>query len=121
MNHFEVLFDIIKTARHKVDLIVHFLVGVGQALEYLRLLGVLVGRLLGEAQDELDFLFDKAMENPIIVKEVEASPYTFSTMMLESFIALPGVPEDLKERMRQLIHADMGAVAAMAGKVQKAS
>jgi flavin-dependent dehydrogenase len=70
---------------------------------------------------ELDFLFDKAMENPIIVKEVEASPYTFSTMMLESFIALPGVPEDLKERMRQLIHADMGAVAAMAGKVQKAS
>ena len=70
---------------------------------------------------ELDFLFDKAMENPIVLKEAEASPYTFSTMMLESFIALPGVPEDLKERMRQLIDADMAQVAAMAGKVQKAS
>ena len=69
---------------------------------------------------ELDFLFDKAMENPIILKEAEASPYTFSTMMLESFMALPGVPKELVDRMQVIIDADMAQVAQVVGQVQKA-
>ena len=70
--------------------------------------------------EELDFLFDLSEKYPIVMEEAEASPYTFSTMMMQSFMALPGVSDELKERMQFIIDADMGQVAQVVGKVQKA-
>jgi flavin-dependent dehydrogenase len=69
---------------------------------------------------ELDFLFELSEKNPIVVDEAEASPYDFTKMVLEQFIAMPEVPEDLKTRMQEIIDADMSKVATVIGKTQKA-
>lgn len=70
--------------------------------------------------EELDYLFDLAEQYPIVMEQADASPYDFSTMMLQSFMQLPGVPEDLKNRMQVIIDADMAQVAQVVGQVQKA-
>jgi hypothetical protein len=41
-------------------------------------------------------------------------------MMLESFMALPGVPKELVDRMQVIIDADMAQVVQVVGQVQKA-
>ena len=69
---------------------------------------------------ELDFLFDLNEKHPIVIEEPNATPYDLSLMILQSCMALPEVPDDLKQRMQKLIDADMGAVAAVIGKVQEA-
>ncbi len=68
---------------------------------------------------ELDFLFDLSEKNPIVVDEVEATPYTFTQMVMEQFMAMPEVPEKLKERMQFIIDADMSKVMQVVGQVQK--
>ena len=70
--------------------------------------------------EELDYLFDLSEKYPIVMEEAEASPYTFSTMMMRSFMQLPGVSNELKERMQFIIDADMGLVAQVVGQVQRA-
>jgi hypothetical protein len=69
---------------------------------------------------ELDFLFELSEKNPIVVDEVEASPFEFTTMVFQQFMAMPEVPDHLKERMQKIIDADMATVASVIGKVQQA-
>ena len=69
---------------------------------------------------ELDFLFDLSNKYPIVLEEAEATPYDFTAMVMQSFMAMPEVSDDLKQRMQQIIDADMGQVAQVVGKVQKA-
>ena len=69
---------------------------------------------------ELDFLFELSEKNPIVVDEADASPYDFTKMVLEQFIAMPEVPEDLKVRMQEIIDADMSKIVTVIGKTQKA-
>lgn len=68
---------------------------------------------------ELDFLFELSEKYPIVVDEVSATPYTFTEMVMQSFMEMPGVSDDLKKRMQLIIDADMSQVAAVVGKVQK--
>jgi flavin-dependent dehydrogenase len=68
---------------------------------------------------ELDFLFDLSKKYPIVLEEAEATPYDFTTMVMQSFMAMPEVSDDLKKRMQLIIDADMAQVAQVAGKVQK--
>ncbi len=70
--------------------------------------------------EELDFLFDLAEKNPIVVDEAEASPFDFAAMVFHHFMAMPEVPEYLKQRMQEVIDADQAKVATVIGKVQKA-
>lgn len=69
---------------------------------------------------ELDFLFELSEKNPIVVDEAEATPYDFTKMVMEQFIAMPEVPDDLKKRMQGIIDADMATVATVIGKGQRA-
>jgi len=68
---------------------------------------------------ELDFLFDLSQKNPIVLEEAEATPYDFTTMVMQSFMAMPEVSDELKKRMQLIIDADMAQVAQVVGKVQK--
>jgi flavin-dependent dehydrogenase len=69
---------------------------------------------------ELDFLFELSEKNPIVLEEAKATPYDFTTMVMQSFMAMPEVSDDLKKRMQAIIDADMAQVAQVVGKVQKA-
>lgn len=68
---------------------------------------------------ELDFLFELSEKNPIVMDEAEATPYDFTTMVMQAFMAMPEVSDDLKKRMQFIIDADMSEVAQVVGKVQK--
>jgi len=69
---------------------------------------------------ELDFLFELSEKNPIVVDEAEATPYDFTKVVMEQFIAMPEVSDDLKKRMQQIIDGDMGMIATVIGQAQKA-
>ncbi len=69
---------------------------------------------------ELDFLFELSEKNPIVVDEPAATPYDFTTMVMQQFMAMPEVPDDLKKRMQDIIDADMAKVATVIGKGQRA-
>ena len=69
---------------------------------------------------ELDFLFDMSQKYPIVMEEAEATPYDFTTMVMQQFIAMDEVPEELKDRMRMVIKADMSVLSQLIGKTQKA-
>lgn len=68
---------------------------------------------------ELDFLFDLSKKRPIVMEEAEATPYDFTTMVMQAFMAMPEVSDDLKKRMQDIIDADMAKVAQVVGQVQK--
>ena len=70
--------------------------------------------------EELDFLFDLAEKNPIVLEEAEASPFDFAAMVFQHFMAMPEVPDYLKQRMQDVIDADQAKVATVIGQVQKA-
>ncbi len=55
-----------------------------------------------------------------MLEEAEATPYDFTTMVMQNFMSMPGVSDELKERMQLIIDADMTQVAQVVGKVQKA-
>ena len=69
---------------------------------------------------ELDFLFDLSEKNPIVVDEAEATPYDFTKVVMEQFIAMPEVPDELKKRMQTIIDGDMGLISTVIGQSQKA-
>lgn len=69
---------------------------------------------------ELDFLFDLSEKNPIIVDEAVATPYTFTEVVFQHFMAMAEVPDHLKKRMQEIIDADQKKIATVIGKVQKA-
>jgi flavin-dependent dehydrogenase len=69
---------------------------------------------------ELDFLFDLSKKYPIVLEEAEATPYDFTTMVMQAFMAMPEVSDDLRKRMQFIIDADMAQVAQVVGQVQKA-
>ena len=69
---------------------------------------------------ELDFLFELSEKNRSVVDEPAATPYDFTTMVMQQFMAMPEVPDDLKKRMQEIIDADMAKVATVIGKGQQA-
>ncbi|MCP4713981.1 MAG: NAD(P)/FAD-dependent oxidoreductase [Deltaproteobacteria bacterium] len=69
---------------------------------------------------ELDFLFELSEKYPIVVDEPNATPYDFTLMVMQGFMAMPEVPDTLKQRMQMVIDADMTDVVALIGKVQEA-
>jgi hypothetical protein len=69
---------------------------------------------------ELDFLFELSEKNPIVVDQAEATPYDFTAMVFQQFMAMPEVPDNLKQRMQEIIDADQAKIASVIGQVQKA-
>lgn len=69
---------------------------------------------------ELDYLFELTEKYPIVVDEAEASPYTFVEVVFQHYMAIPEVPDYLKQRMQEVIDADQAKIATVIGKVQKA-
>jgi len=69
---------------------------------------------------ELDFLFELSEKNPIVVDEAEATPYDFAAMVFQQYMAMPEVPDYLKQRMQEIIDADQAKIATVIGKVQQA-
>ncbi len=69
--------------------------------------------------EELDFLFDLAEKNPLVMEEAVASPFDFTEMAFKYFMAMPEVPDYLKTRMQEVIDADQSQVAKVIGQVQK--
>ncbi len=69
---------------------------------------------------EIDFLFDLSRKYPIVMEEAEATPYDYATMLLQSFQAMDEVPQEMKDRMQEIIEADMSSIAMVIGKNQEA-
>lgn len=69
---------------------------------------------------ELDFLFDLSEKNRIVVEEAAASPYDFTAMIMQQFMAMPEVSADLKKRMQEIIDGDMAMISQVIGKMQQA-
>jgi flavin-dependent dehydrogenase len=69
--------------------------------------------------DEIDFLFDLAKEHPIVVDEMDAGVYDYTSSLLDYFSSLPGVPDHLKEKMNSVKNIDIGKLAAVMSQVQE--
>ncbi len=69
---------------------------------------------------EIDFLFELSEKKRIVVDEAQATPYDYAAMVFQQFMAMPEVPDYLKERMQEIIDADQAKIATVIGKVQRA-
>jgi len=69
--------------------------------------------------DELDFLFDLSKKHPAIADEMDAGVYDYTNVLVDYFSGLPGVPEQLKEKMNMIRELDMGGLANIISKMMK--
>jgi len=56
--------------------------------------------------DEIDFLFDLSERHPAVVGEMETGVYNYTNALMDYFSGLPGVPDQLKEKMKMIKEAD---------------
>ena len=63
--------------------------------------------------DEIDFLFDLAEKHPAVVDEMEAGVYDYTNVLMDYFSSLPGVSDQLKEKMVMIKEADMAKLATI--------
>jgi flavin-dependent dehydrogenase len=71
------------------------------------------------SRKEMDFLFDLAAKNPIVVDEADATPYDYTKVVMEQFLAMDEVQGELRERMQEIIDADMATISSVFGKAQR--
>ena len=69
-------------------------------------------------QDEIDFLFDLSKKHPAFVDEMEAGVFDYTNAVMDYFLSLPGVPEQLKEKMKMIKEADMDKLVTVISKRQ---
>ena len=63
--------------------------------------------------EEIDFLFDLSVKYPAVSDEMEAGVYDYTRSLMDYFLSLPGVPNDLKEKMKMIKEADMGKLTTI--------
>ena len=63
--------------------------------------------------DEIDFLFDLSKKHPLVVDEMEAGVYDYANGLMDYFAGLPGVPDQMKEKMKLVKEADMGKLSTL--------
>lgn len=63
--------------------------------------------------DEIDFLFDLSKKHPAVADEMEAGVYDYTAILMDYFSSLPGVSDQMKEKMKMIKEADMGQLAAV--------
>lgn len=70
------------------------------------------------SQEQIDFLFDLAKKHPAVVDQMDAGVFDYTSELMNYFLSLPGVPEDLQERMKMIQEADMAKIATVISKRQ---
>jgi flavin-dependent dehydrogenase len=66
--------------------------------------------------EEIDFLFDLSKQYPIVLEERKGGAYDYTNNLMNYFSRLPGVPADMKEKMKMIKDADMGRLRAVIGR-----
>ena len=69
-------------------------------------------------QEQIDFLFDLAKKHPAVVDQMDAGVFDYTSELMNYFLSLPGIPEDLQERMKMIQEADMAKIATVISKRQ---
>ena len=69
-------------------------------------------------QDEIDFLFDLAKKHPAVVDQMDAGVFDYTHELMNYFLGLPGIPEDLQAKMKMVQEADMAKIATVISKRQ---
>ena len=57
--------------------------------------------------DEIDFLFDLSKKHPAAADEMKGGVYDYTNVLMDYFSSLPGVPDQIKEKMEMIKEADM--------------
>jgi digeranylgeranylglycerophospholipid reductase len=70
------------------------------------------------SQDEIDFLFDLSKKYPPVVDEMEAGMYDYINMVMDYMLSIPGIPEQLQEKMKMVKAADMAKLSTVITKRQ---
>lgn len=69
-------------------------------------------------QEEIDFLFDLAKKHPAVVDQMDAGVFDYTSELMNYFSGLPGVPDNLKQKMQMIKEADMAKIATVISKRQ---
>jgi flavin-dependent dehydrogenase len=69
-------------------------------------------------QEEIDLLFDLSKKHPAIVDEMDAGVFDYTNAVMDYFLTLQSVPEQLKEKMKMIKKADMAKLATVISKRQ---
>jgi len=63
--------------------------------------------------DEIDFLFVLSQKYPIVSDEMTAGVYDYANVLMDYFLGLPEVPNQVKEKLRMVKEADIGKLATL--------
>jgi flavin-dependent dehydrogenase len=63
--------------------------------------------------EEIDFLFDLSAKHPAVADEMDAGVYDYTSSLMDYFIALPGIPDELREKMNMIKDADMAKLSTI--------
>ncbi|MBW1854679.1 MAG: NAD(P)/FAD-dependent oxidoreductase [Deltaproteobacteria bacterium] len=70
------------------------------------------------AQDEIDFLFNLSKKHPAVVDEMEVGVFDYTNAVMDHFLSLPSVPEQLREKIKMVKEAGMDKLATVISKRQ---
>ena len=68
------------------------------------------------SQEEIDFLFGLAKKHPAVVDQMDAGVFDYTSELMSYFSGLPGVSDELKEKMKMITEADMAKIATVISK-----
>jgi flavin-dependent dehydrogenase len=63
--------------------------------------------------EEIDLLFELSKKKPAVADEMNAGVYDYTNVLMDYFSALPGVSDQLKEKMKMIKEADMAKLATV--------
>jgi digeranylgeranylglycerophospholipid reductase len=77
----------------------------------------LINRFLTPA--EVDYLFDRGAQKPLVAEEMEANPYDYTNALVDYFLTLPELPQLLIEKLKIMRTADMGTWANLVARAKQ--
>jgi flavin-dependent dehydrogenase len=69
--------------------------------------------------NELDLLFDRGAQQPLVAEALEANPYDYTNGLVDYFLTLPDLPQELIEKLKVMRTADMGTWAGLVAKARE--
>jgi hypothetical protein len=69
--------------------------------------------------DELDLLFDRGAQKPLVAETLEANPYDYTNGLVDYFLTLPDLPQALTEKLKVMRTADMATWAGLVAKARE--
>jgi digeranylgeranylglycerophospholipid reductase len=77
----------------------------------------LLNRFLTPA--EVDYLFDRGAQKPLVAEEMEANPYDYTNALVDYFLTIPDLPQPLIEKLKIMRTADMSTWANLVAKARE--